>query len=231
LFSNSQVAAFINRYFEPVWESVRTVPIIRIDFGDGQVITRTLHGNIATYICTSDRQVLDVLPGIYTPAGYRDALDQLRILASNRALQPAGQRDQWLRTYHEQCARALKQGEAPARLVAMARLLAVGKGKIERPVEVVIQGGNAVPRAEAVPSGTTEDLAGWKALLEDTRLNEKARRLLIHEKLAQSAVVEPAKVCKWLYKEVLHADLDDPYLGLGKVLLASDPFRSEARSH
>jgi hypothetical protein len=230
LFSNPQVARFINRSFEPVWESVRPVPIVRIDFGAGPVITRTLHGNIATYICTAERQVLDVLPGIYAPAAYRDALDQLRILATNLALQPAGQRDQWLRAYHEQSAQALKKGEAPARLVAMAKLPPVGKATIELPVELVIRGGNAVPGAEEVPLKAAEDLASWQALAEDTRLNEKARRLLIHEKLTQSGVVEPGKVCKWLYKEVLHADLDDPYLGLGKVLSASDPFRNEARS-
>jgi hypothetical protein len=34
-------------------------------------------------------------------------------------------------------------------------------------------------------------------------------------------------VTKKLYKEVLHADLDDPYLGLGPTLFAGYPFAGE----
>jgi hypothetical protein len=30
-----------------------------------------------------------------------------------------------------------------------------------------------------------------------------------------------------MYKEVLNADLDDPYLGLGRVLFANYPFAKE----
>jgi hypothetical protein len=245
LFSNPQMAAFINRYFEPAWESVRPVPIVRIDFGDGRVITRTLHGNIATYVCTAGRQVLDILPGIHAPAAYRDALDQLRTLAANAASLSGPQRDRMLRVYHEQRANALEKGQEPARLLAMAAIAYVGKGRIERPVELVLLPGagpnvraaqsavsatprNTVPAVvkDAVPVAGA-DLASWKALVEDTRLNERARRLLIHRKLGPSDAVAPEQVCKWLYKEVLHADLDDPYLGLGDVLVGSDPFRTE----
>jgi hypothetical protein len=34
-------------------------------------------------------------------------------------------------------------------------------------------------------------------------------------------------VTKLVYKEVLHVDLDDPYLGLGEVLFATYPFAKE----
>ena len=82
LFSKPDVADFINRNFEPVWESVRPVPLVRIDFGNSKVITRTLHGNIASYVCAADGQVLDILPGIYTPPAYVERLYQLRLLAN-----------------------------------------------------------------------------------------------------------------------------------------------------
>ena len=68
LFSSNEVADYINAEFEPVWESVRPVPIVTIDFGNGHTVRRTLHGNIATYICGSDGSVYDVLPGISPPA-------------------------------------------------------------------------------------------------------------------------------------------------------------------
>ena len=37
-------------------------------------MTRTLHGNIATYVCTADGQVLDILPGIYAADAYQAKL-------------------------------------------------------------------------------------------------------------------------------------------------------------
>jgi hypothetical protein len=39
--------------------------------------------------------------------------------------------------------------------------------------------------------------------------------------------VQPAAVMKRLYKDVLHADLDDPYLGLGPTLFANYAFAKE----
>ena len=68
LFSSDPLAAYINATFKPVWESVRPVPVVTIDFGNGERITRTLHGNIATSVCDPAGRVLDVLPGLYAPA-------------------------------------------------------------------------------------------------------------------------------------------------------------------
>ena len=77
LFSKDEIADSINKNFEPAWVSVRDVPIVRIDFGEGNVLTRTLHGNIATYVCSADGSVIDVLPGIYEPVQYKKNLEQL----------------------------------------------------------------------------------------------------------------------------------------------------------
>ena len=70
----------INNNFEPVWESVRPVPIVTIDFGNGTKITRTLHGNIATYLCNARGTVFDILPGIYEPGEYLNQLNQFALL-------------------------------------------------------------------------------------------------------------------------------------------------------
>jgi hypothetical protein len=72
-------------------------------------------------------------------------------------------------------------------------------------------------------------VASWRALQEDTRLNETARRLQIHQMLATASRPVPAGFTKWLYKEVLLADLDDPYLGLGKDLFGTYPFAKEEK--
>src|SRR5205807_5410465 len=95
---------------------VREVPIIRIDFGKGRVVTRTLHGNILTSVCTPDGLLLDALPGIYTEDGYLSALDRLRVVAGDARTRPADQRDGWARAYHRREAQALKTQQALAAL-------------------------------------------------------------------------------------------------------------------
>jgi hypothetical protein len=237
LFSQDKVADFINSRFEPAWESVRPVPIVRIDFGNGTVLTRTLHGNILTSVCTADGLVLDALPGIYAEDVYLDRLDQLRLLARYAQAQPPEARDRRVRDYHRAQAAALAKNQPPQRFVEAKRGAAITKRIIERPVEVALEtpaaGPNAVPPPAPVSpaanpaSDSGEDVSRWQALAEDTRLNESTRRRQIHELLADAGLVRPERVTRPIYKDVLHADLDDPYLGLGKTLFASYPFARE----
>jgi hypothetical protein len=230
LFSRNDIAQFINNSFEPVWESVRPVPIVRIDFGNGTTLTRTLHGNIATSVCLSDGQLLDALPGVYQPEAYLFALDQLKLLAQYVSMATPEKSAARLREYHETQANALAKTGVPGRLIDVSRM---SKARIESSIKLVLQSSPAtekrpttVERPAALP---LEDLASWSLLAEDTRINETQRRRLIHEKLAAAGPVRPASVTKWMYKEVLHADLDDPYLGLGNLLFASYPFAKEDR--
>ena len=227
MFSNDRVAEFVNRHFEPAWESARPVPVVRIDFGDGNVVTRTLHGNILTSVCTPDGRLLDALPGIYTEDGYLKALDRLRLLAAVARTRPADQRDGWARAYHRAEVKKLQQQQqALARIDTgiTAKLKDYSKGVIERPVEAVVRKpvGNTTGRA-------AEDVSRWDELVADTRLNETTRRQQIHELLAGVGLVRPAKILRPIYKDVLHADLDDPYLGLGALLFDKYPFAREDR--
>ena len=64
-------------------------------------------------------------------------------------------------------------------------------------------------------------------LVIDTRINEQHRRIQIHQYILQKGLTTPDDMHKWLYREVLHADLDDPYMGLGKVLFENYPFAKE----
>ena len=109
-----------------------------------------------------------------------------------------------------------------------------GKGRIEVPVEALIAARAAMLKAQQPApvvndSGLTvpEDLASWNLLREDTQGNETIRRKQIHSLLAKSGKVKPAGITKVIYKDILHADLDDPYLGLGPTLFGSYPFAKE----
>jgi hypothetical protein len=232
LFSDTQLARAINQNLEPAWEMVRPVPIVRIDFGNGNVVTRTLHGNIASYVCASDGQVVDIVPGIYTPPTYQAALEPIRRLAVDIARLERGARQDRLREYHneEAAQRRVHPAAAIAAVVADANPPAVAAHLGRHPALAVAAQNPALPRADLGKHATEGRLdlllARWQALADDALINERIRRVQIHERLAGAAVV-PEQIKRWLYKEVLHADLDDPYLGLGSVLLGDDIFREE----
>jgi hypothetical protein len=248
LFSSEPVAKAMNEKFEPVWVSVRDVPVVTIDFGGGHTLTRTLNGNVATYALHPDGTVLDILPGIYSPDEYATQLDQLALLYqyAYTGFQPKSAAR--LAEYHATQAKRLADGQGPGRL-QMDAASTFSKGRIESPVKLVIAGqppsagANTNPASPAqiagqqyqqaaVPTPTNGSkaattLRGWKEMVEDTRINETLHRKLIHEHLAKAGAVRPKDVTRWLYKQVLHADLDDPYLGLGEVLNKNYPFADE----
>ena len=221
LFSRQDVSDFINRDFEPAWEMVRPVPIIRIEFGDGRVSTRTLHGNVASYVCAADGKVVDVVPGIYTPDVYQTALQAPRNLArESRPLNNAAKLARW-QNYHRTAMDAIRRRMAEAAM-RNVREQDFGKMRIERPIDARINFGAGAPAtAQAVARPrTAAELANWLPLVTDTQINETERRLQIHQHLTNAELVQPEQIKRWLYREVLHADLDDPNLGLGDDFFA-----------
>lgn len=213
MFSREDVSTYINENFEPAWEMVRPVPIIHIDFGNGRETTRTLHGNVASYVCGGDGHIVDILPGIYTPATYLAALHEPRNLANELRPATAAAKLARLRTHHRTLAENPRPVAAPP---ARAPERDIGKKVLELPIERNIQpnrGGAAAPRPR-----TAADLASWQPLVADTNINETLRRRQIHQNLAASDLVRPEQIKRWLYREVLQADLDDPLMGLGDDL-------------
>jgi len=228
LFSRGDVASFINQNFEPAWETVRPVPIVTIDFGSGTVLTRTLHGNIATYVCTPDANVIDILPGVYEPIAYLDRLTRLHSIAQTIAKLRESDGEQGLANYHRWWAAALARVSDPT----ASPMRDISKADIEGFTKLALlaqlRTESTVARTDATPRGTSADLANWNLLQEDTRLNEVVRRRQIHSELASRPRVRPEALVKWLYKEVMHLDLDDAYLGLTKTLFDGYPFDDQA---
>lgn len=203
LFSNDQVADYISKHFEPAWQSVRAVPMVHVDFGNGAVVHRTLHGNIATYVCNEEGRVIDILPGLYSPAAYRLALEKLEQIAAYSAKLVPDNRKIALRAYHSRKVTEILDLLDPDRRPAPLE----SKTTYEPPLQ------------------TAEDKANWQMLAMDTQHNATVRSLEIHEKLGKTITPpRPSQIARWLYKEVLHADLEDPYLGLGEKMFASYPF-------
>jgi hypothetical protein len=190
LFSDQKIANYIDEQFEPAWQALRPVPKVSIDFGNGQVINRTLHGNIATFVCAPDGTVVDVIAGMNSSVKY---LHELHVMNDVVANLPADQnaRRKYLRDYY--------QRQTAAENAALQ----------EMPI-----------RAARMSAQEYDDFN-----------NATVRRLQIHGKLMSTPIaLKPQDMTKWLYSKVLHADLDDPYLGLKDTLFATYPFQENRSS-
>ena len=243
LFSNASISELINREFESAWESVRPAAIVRIDFGNGEVLTRTLNGNIATYVCLDDGTVLDVIPGVYDPHMYHERLQQA-LLLHRWALERVAEGESlatFLKQYHTEQAAALRQHSEPKVIVDLPgrpqSIIRVETG-LKLVLKSALTGLRNRTRHPAGPADVPEyelprDLASRVGRLTpdmlagDTRYNESVRRLQVHDHLAANPDSRPAGMTKWLYREVLNTDLDDPHLGLDKVLFRTYPFEDE----
>jgi hypothetical protein len=212
LFSDPRVSAFVREHFVAAWQSVRTVPLVEIDFGNGLKLKRTVNGNVATYVCSPDGRVLDIIPGLNTPEAY---LEDLRY-ALNLYRASFANLDRLVPEYHR------SNLAEPTRYEWV--FLDTSKDGVERVTKSSV--GLGIP-VKVSPSGAVTDkkkreverpvrsLAAEDArlLASDTETNRKERKPLVHRLLSEK-VVRPAEVTKRVYKEILHCDLDDPYLGL-----------------
>jgi hypothetical protein len=74
LYANESVSQKLRDDFVLHWQSVRPVPRVTIDFGDGRKLERTLTGNSAHFLLDATGRPLDVLPGLYGPQAFRQWL-------------------------------------------------------------------------------------------------------------------------------------------------------------
>src|SRR5204863_3294298 len=59
LYANAEVSDYLRDHFVLHWKSVRPVPRITIDFGDGRKVERTITGNSIHYVLDADGRILD----------------------------------------------------------------------------------------------------------------------------------------------------------------------------
>ena len=100
LYPNDEVAAVLRDRFVLHWHSVRPVPTVTIDFGDGRKLERTLTGNSIHYILDSQARPLDALPGLYGPRAFLRGLGNAEKLFNSLAGKNEQQRSLILETYY-----------------------------------------------------------------------------------------------------------------------------------
>ncbi len=76
LYPNAEISKYLRDNYILHWQSVRPAPRITIDFGDGRKIERTITGNSIHYILDKDGDIIDAIPGLYSPLAFLKYLTQ-----------------------------------------------------------------------------------------------------------------------------------------------------------
>lgn len=106
------------------WESVRSVPVITIDLGNGHRIERTITGNSLHYILSPQGDVLDVLPGLFSPGAFVTLLKEGRALGNAVATAPESPLGELVRRERLQQPNAVEAGRrAVGKMIAEGPLL------------------------------------------------------------------------------------------------------------
>jgi hypothetical protein len=108
LYANDEISEVLRTRFILHWKSVRPVPKVTIDFGDGRKLERTLTGNSIHYIIDADGRVIDALPGLYGPKPFLREIERAeKIVQQVATLPPVGQ-ERLLMAYHRERADAIQ---------------------------------------------------------------------------------------------------------------------------
>jgi hypothetical protein len=100
LYSNADVSSYLREDYVLHWQSVRPVPTVTIDFGDGRKLERTLTGNSIHYILDAEGRPIDALPGLYGPKAFQCRLINAEGIFHTIHGKPDHYREPLLMSYH-----------------------------------------------------------------------------------------------------------------------------------
>jgi hypothetical protein len=244
LYSDESIAALLRNEFVLHWHSVREVPRVTIELGDGRVIRQTIAGNSAHYLLGANGAPLDVLPGLHSAAAFRDQLE--RWLTLHRTLTPAS-----LLAYHRErfrlaSARAVElgidgatyPGQQPAwnaqrqaqskafTEVRVLRQVKAGERTIVRQMNELFALGEQGKKDVQFSESTLElmkskqELTGQlldnlrRTVAADTVFNEYELHRRAHEWFVNGEVGDLVSLNERVYDELFLTPSSDPWLGL-----------------
>ncbi|HEV3416788.1 MAG TPA: hypothetical protein VG056_08255 [Pirellulales bacterium] len=108
LYANAEISKALGDRFILHWKSVRPVPKVTIDFGDGRKLERTLTGNSIHYVLDSDGRIVDAFPGLYGPKAFLRELERAEQAAKQAMSMSPGKRECFLAEYHRDRASAIE---------------------------------------------------------------------------------------------------------------------------
>lgn len=100
LYPHAQINKKLRDDFILHWQSVRPVPKVTIDFGDGRKMETTITGNSIHYVLDSQGRILDALPGLYGPGAFARWLEGAGELERGARALGADERSSYLSQAH-----------------------------------------------------------------------------------------------------------------------------------
>ena len=200
LYTDRKVIAALQLNYVLHWESLRPVPVITIDFGDGRQIKRTITGNSIHYVLAPDGVVLDALPGLYDAKTFSDELTEIAIAA--RAVSPDQRNDQRQRLAYQIKMSGKPQPER--RLTDAERAAPVAF--VKRAEEELTM------RSVRNPSDN---------VAADTWQNQRLFRPQILQWLSEGLDRDLPTLNRRVYAQLFRTPLDDPMMGLREPDAAS----------
>jgi hypothetical protein len=152
LYANKEISDYLRDHYVLHWQSVRPVPRVTIDFGDGRKLERTVTGNSAHFVLDPQGRPLDVLPGLYGPQAFKAWLNRSSDFAARIADVADAQRQAWLASYHGERREAVEQALRNDLSLAAPELLKSGDvveevASVQQPTKLTAR--EASYRAEA----------------------------------------------------------------------------------
>ncbi len=238
--SNPEVIKFLTNEVVPYWESLGPVPKVTIELGDGRVIKRTLGGNVVTYLLSSEGNVYDAFPGVYTPEHY--------LFEIHKTLE-AIKSDSDLLSWHRQELAAVTKTEEMRMTMSKAvvespLLKALGESNssnetketstafqkytarlqdISKQAATVAELRSSV--LDSVQSNDPDEI-GRAAVAIDSLNNLKLIRPAVHLLFSSYKKLPSAQECSdQIYEDILHIPIHDPYLGLADAIVPGSPLQ------
>lgn len=253
LYANAEVAQYLREHFVLHWKSVRPVPRVTIDFGDGRKLERTITGNSIHYVLAPDGEVVDALPGLYGAKAFLRGLQRAEAINQQSFTKPASERTALVAAYHRERLAALNTeleqdlqkifftpavfvrdvpltqtsltASTPPTAIAAARL-AGGKGRVERPI---LDRTTPAPTPSRQNGEAQIDDATWQKIAalhaEDATLDAGAKKLITAK---GPNAIEASRVA--LSKAVV----EDPMLRKMRAMersISEDTVRNEYQLH
>lgn len=167
LYPNAEVSSYLRDHFILHWQSLRPVPRITIDMGDGRRIERTITGNSIHYVLDADGNPIDALPGLYGAKAFIAELQRAADAEQQASKLTAAEREHFLANYHS------------TRLAEILHQWSVDLASVNQPVSATTDAQSALDRNH-LDAVTTDD--AWKKIavlhMDQAALDQGAARLI-----------------------------------------------------
>jgi hypothetical protein len=192
LYVDPSIASLLSDRFILHWESLRPVPVVTIDFGDGHVVKRTLTGNSIHYLLASDGKVIDALPGLMNAETFRRELTAFADADRSK-----------LATYYQSTLERLAKEPVVSPAVAARAERPADRAGRRAETKLVVQA--PLLRATRNPS---------QVVIADTWMNQSQFRPKILAWLRADPAVDLKALNERVYRDLFLSPLDDPTMGL-----------------